>query len=103
MILISILSLFEIFIHQGFQYLFFFVVVVVKPAVKKPVKSGEFCEVCQLVMNYLKAELEANGTEQAIEALLDKICTRLPDSYSSQVHIYFFYIKQSDKNTFCEI
>ncbi|XP_046845570.1 prosaposin-like [Xenia sp. Carnegie-2017] len=54
---------------------------------EKSVKIGESggeCILCELVMRELDGLLEDNATESEIKAALDKVCSLLPSSFSSE-------------------
>jgi len=48
------------------------------------VGNAETCEICKLAIGYLKAQLSQNATEEEIKQLLDKLCSYLPSSISSE-------------------
>ncbi|XP_029465135.1 prosaposin isoform X2 [Rhinatrema bivittatum] len=47
-------------------------------------RSGEFCKVCKLIVNYLDVVLENNSTEKKIEDGLHRVCNFLPPSTDYQ-------------------
>lgn len=57
-----------------------------KLLILKPIKgkSGEFCPICETVMQYVDSLLEKNSTIQEIEAVLDKVCNFLPSSLTQE-------------------
>jgi len=50
----------------------------------KSVKSGEFCPICETVMQYVDSLLQKNSTIQEIEAVLDKVCNYLPKTLTQE-------------------
>lgn len=48
--------------------------------VEVPVKSGELCVVCEMVLGYIKSALDDPDNEKTIEELLDEVCNIFPAS-----------------------
>ncbi|XP_068710683.1 prosaposin-like [Montipora capricornis] len=74
------------------------------------VGSNETCQICVLVMTYLKNLLADNATEQEILALLEQICNYLPSQIASECNALISeygqavldLIATSDPKTLCE-
>ncbi|CAH2321285.1 prosaposin isoform X2 [Pelobates cultripes] len=48
------------------------------------VTSGEYCQVCKMIVNYVDTILEKNVTEERIKAALQRVCAFLPDALKDQ-------------------
>ncbi|KAL4240157.1 hypothetical protein ACF0H5_000951 [Mactra antiquata] len=57
-----------------------------QPLIKEPenVKDGPFCVICEFVLSQLDIILEGNRSEVAIEAALEKVCSLMPDTVSTE-------------------
>ncbi|RMX42497.1 hypothetical protein pdam_00020424 [Pocillopora damicornis] len=57
-----------------------------KPVVvkSKPVKTSAECILCEFIMDKLDSILKQNATREEIEEALDKVCSYLPSSISSE-------------------
>lgn len=51
------------------------------------IKEAELCGVCETVLQYVDTLLETNSTVAEIEAVLDKVCSFLPDTIKGQCQI----------------
>ena len=49
------------------------------------VEKGEYCGVCEVVIQYLDSLLENNRTVANIEKYLEIVCNFLPQTYRKQV------------------
>lgn len=72
---------------------------------KSHFKTGAYCEVCKMAVNYIDGILEKNATEAQIEEAVRKVCSFLPDSYKTQVRCYITsycnsYLSSCDGITF---
>ncbi|XP_058507775.1 prosaposin [Solea solea] len=47
-------------------------------------KTGGYCEVCKMAVNYIDGILEKNATEEQIEEAVRKVCRFLPESFQTQ-------------------
>uniref|UniRef100_A0A8D0HAY8 Prosaposin n=1 Tax=Sphenodon punctatus TaxID=8508 RepID=A0A8D0HAY8_SPHPU len=52
--------------------------------VPEQTQANDFCDVCKMVVAYADKELEKNATEAEIEAVLEKVCHFLPESFTTQ-------------------
>jgi len=48
-------------------------------------KTGGYCDVCKMAVNYIDGILEKNATEEQIEEAVRKVCSFLPDSFQTEV------------------
>ncbi|XP_056291342.1 prosaposin-like [Pseudoliparis swirei] len=47
-------------------------------------KTGGYCDVCKMAVNYIDGILEKNATEEQIEEAVRKVCSFLPDSFQTE-------------------
>ncbi|KAJ6657767.1 hypothetical protein lerEdw1_001954 [Lerista edwardsae] len=52
--------------------------------VSKQLQTGDICDVCKMVVAYADKELTKNATTAEIQAVLEKVCYLLPESYKEQ-------------------
>ncbi|KAM4636108.1 prosaposin isoform 2-T2 [Discoglossus pictus] len=51
------------------------------------VKSGDYCQLCKIVMNYAVEFLEKNTTQEKVKNCLDKVCNYVPVSSRDECHM----------------
>ncbi|XP_068424022.1 prosaposin [Clinocottus analis] len=47
-------------------------------------KTGGYCDVCKMAVNYIDGILEKNATEAQIEEAVRKVCSFLPDAFQTE-------------------
>ena len=54
---------------------------------KMPVKSGQVCTICEMVLGDIRSALKDKNNEKTIEQLLEEVCNVVPPSYKGLVGV----------------